>query len=274
MKRMKSPIQWFGGKQRMLPHILPLVPDHTVYVEPFFGGGSLYFAKDAAQVEVINDLNKEVVNFYRIIKQNPEQLKEELEYLLHSRESFVDAQTIYGNSHLFTEMQRAVAFYILANQSYSATMTQFGYSKSTSKATSIKSKINRLDVKELSQRLGRTTLESDDACKVIGRYDNPEAFFYLDPPYFNARVEPYFGKYTEADYRQLLELLSDLEGKFLLSGYNSEILDRFIKREGWDYKTVERKVNINHRKTVTKTEILVWNYQLRTEPMELPIIIK
>ena len=93
----KTPISYYGGKQSMLRHILPLIPAHKIYVEPFFGGGAVYWAKEPVKCEVINDTNMNVVNFYEVLKHNYFDLRKRVEATLHSRETYKKAMIIYDS---------------------------------------------------------------------------------------------------------------------------------------------------------------------------------
>lgn len=117
----------------MLKYILPIVPEHTTYTESFFGGGALFFVKEPAKCEVINDTNKEAVNFYSVIVKDFIGLQSEISSTLHSRSSFDDAKIINQHPHLFDETKRAWAFYTLCHQSFSCDMVSFGYEITGSK---------------------------------------------------------------------------------------------------------------------------------------------
>jgi DNA adenine methylase len=91
----KTPITYYGGKQKMLPYILPLIPEHKIYIEPFFGGGAVFWAKEPAKIEFINDSNSEVINFYRVLKFRFPELKKEIEATLHSEFQQKQARQIY-----------------------------------------------------------------------------------------------------------------------------------------------------------------------------------
>jgi DNA adenine methylase len=112
---------------------------------------------------------------------------------------------------------------------------------------------------EYADRLKYTQIECDDAIKIIQRYDSPETFFYLDPPYFNSDCGHYKG-YSEADYLKLLEALCSVKGKFLLSSYPSDLLLNFIKTKNWHFLEKNKKVNVSHRFQKQKTEMMVCNY--------------
>ncbi|MDO4782589.1 MAG: DNA adenine methylase [Capnocytophaga felis] len=111
----RTPISYYGGKQTMLPYILPLIPEHQIYVEPFFGGGAVFWAKQPAKSEIINDFNANVVNFYEVLKSDFEALKSLVEKTIVSRETYKSALVIYHSPFLFSAVKRAWAFWYATN---------------------------------------------------------------------------------------------------------------------------------------------------------------
>jgi len=108
-RSLKTPITYYGGKQKLAGVIVPLIPPHVVYAEPFAGGATIFFAKPPAKVEVLNDTNGELINFYRVISEKYNNLQKEIRQTLHSRKLYEDARVVYANPHLFSEVKRAWA---------------------------------------------------------------------------------------------------------------------------------------------------------------------
>ena len=129
IKKLVSPVTYYGGKSAMLKYILPLIPKHSLYCEPFFGGGALYFAKESSKVEVINDKNREVVNFFEQLKWHPRKLKKLIDSTLHARRQYNDAKLIYRHPHLFSNVQRAWAFWIVCNQGFSNSISGWHFQR-------------------------------------------------------------------------------------------------------------------------------------------------
>ena len=115
---MKTPVTYYGGKQRMLGIILPMIPEHQIFVEPFVGGGAVFFAKEPAKVELINDKNGEVVNFYNVVKTRFPELKALVDATLHSEKQQKEAKHIYFHPEAFDEVRRAWALWVLSHQSF------------------------------------------------------------------------------------------------------------------------------------------------------------
>jgi len=152
--KIRTPITYYGGKQMMARHIVPLIPPHKIYTEAFFGGGAIFFEKPPSEVEIINDLNGEVVNFYSVLTTDFWRLNELVQATLHSREQYEQAMVVYNNPKLFDPVKRAWAFWILTNQGYVAKIGSWGYDKQG------KSMVNRLETKKVEfDRAIRTRLE-------------------------------------------------------------------------------------------------------------------
>lgn len=262
----KTPISYYGGKQNMLRHILPVIPNHQIYTEAFFGGGAVFFAKEPATSEIINDANAMVINFYKVVQADFLSLKAKIEATLFSRATYTVALTIYKMPHLFTELQQAWAFYIATNMGFSSKIGSWGFDKYGKR---IKSFLNRkLNFDEsICDRLEHTQIECADAVRVITTYDCEDAFHYIDPPYIDTHMGHY-GGYTREDYKQLLETLSTLKGKFLLSGFPNDILVEYLQKNQWHIQSFEKlktasKATLGKPRTAKKTEVLVANYPLQ-----------
>ena len=255
---MKTPISYYGGKQTMLKYLLELIPVHTIYCEPFFGGGALFFAKPKSEVEIINDSNGEVINFFRVVKTRFAELQKEIKATLHSRELYKKAMVVYEHPEMFSDVKRAWAFWTLTNQGFASMIGSWGFGKTNSKERAIAHKREDF-TNAYANRLKMAQIESNDALKVIARADSKDTFFYVDPPYIGSDMGHYAG-YKEADYEKLLDALSKTKGKFLLSSYPSAVLSRFIKKHNWKVKRVEKFVAVTKHTDKKKTEMLVYNF--------------
>ncbi len=261
--RLKTPISYYGGKQRMLQHILPILPAHTSYVEPFCGGAAVFFAKPGSTVEVLNDTNGELINFYHVLQTRLPELRELVRTTLCSRKLHRQAQTIYRAPAGHDAVTRAWALWVLATQSFSCKLDgPWGFDKQrTTQSGKILRAKARFDPETYAQRLNNTQLECDDAPEVIRRHDHTGAFHYVDPPYCGSNCGHY-GGYTWEQYRALLERLEKVEGKFLLSSYPSELLAEFVARNGWHQIQVKKAVAVSQHTVKTKIEVLTANYPI------------
>lgn len=261
---MKTPISYYGGKQKMLSTILTKIPDHKLYCEPFLGGAAIFFGKEPSNVEVINDTNKELITFYRVCKDRFLELQSLVRVTLHSRKAHQDAHVISANPHLFTDVQRAWAVWVLSSQSFSAMLDgTWGYDKS--KRTTTKKISNKREqfTEDLAIRLQDAQIECADALYIIQSRDQADSFFYCDPPYYNSDCGHYDG-YSIDDFEALLKCLANIKGKFLLSSYPSPILMKFAKAHKWHMWSMETGVSVNNRSGYLKRkiEVLTANYPI------------
>lgn len=256
---MKTPITYYGGKQMLLKYILPLIPQHRVYCEPFFGGGAVLFAKPKSEVEIINDKNGEVINFFKVVKVKFPQLQKEIQGTLHSRELYKNAMVVYQNPELFDDVKRAWALWVVTNQGFASMIGAWGFGITPEKENSLFNKRNMF-VTDYADRLAKVQIEHNDALKVIDRADSKESFLYVDPPYIGSNMGHYKG-YSEEDYKLLLDKLGKLKGKFLLSSYPSPILSSYIKKYKWKVHKVEKSIAVTKHTDKKKIEMLVMNYE-------------
>jgi len=258
---MKTPVSYYGGKQLMSRYILPNIPDHTTYIEPFCGGAAIFFAKEKSKVEILNDTNKELINFYEVVQNDFVSLEKEIMISLHSRDLHRKAWTIYNNPDMFSKLKRAWAVWILSAQGFGGMISAtWGRDLTDNKSVKvIKNKRNNF-TEDYAIRLQDVSLESRDAIKVIKTSDFKEAFFYCDPPYYNADMGHYDG-YTIEDFEMLLKTLSNIEGRFLLSSYPSALLEQYKNEFKWHQFSVEMAVPISN-KGKRKVEVLTVNYEI------------
>lgn len=119
---MKTPVTYYGGKQMMCSKIIPLIPEHILYCEPFCGGAAIFWHKKPSELEVLNDTNRELINFYQVVKNNFISLEKEIRITLNSRDLYRQASVIYNNPDMFSEIKRAWALWVLSTQSFAASL--------------------------------------------------------------------------------------------------------------------------------------------------------
>jgi DNA adenine methylase len=262
---LKTPITYYGGKQMMCGKIVPLIPKHRLYCEPFAGGAAIYFAKEPSELEVLNNTNRELINFYKVVQNNFVELEKEIKITLNSRDLYRKASTVYNNPDMFSEVKRAWALWVMSSQSFGAQLDgSWGYDRGKNRTAKKVHNARESFTIELAERLQNTSIECADACYIIRGRDCADAFFYCDPPYYNACMGHYDG-YTLADFKELLETLSKIKGKFLLSSYPSEILDEYIEKYGWKSKTFDMRISVNAKadtKNQRKKEVITANYDI------------
>jgi DNA adenine methylase len=255
--RLKTPITYYGGKQKMSGIILPLMPEHKIYDEPFFGGGAVFRAKEPSRVEFINDHNAEVINFYRVLKHDFPALKRKIDATLHSEFQQKEAKAIYLNPSGHGKLDRAWALWVLSHQSFYSILTStWKCSKERSFGDQNRQRIEAF-TEAYANRLEHASVFCRDALDVIRKTDHEDAFHYVDPPYFNADMGHY-GGYTREDFVALLEVLSNIKGKFMLSSYPSDVLREYATQRRWCMKEYVMQRSAGGG---TKTEVLTMNYK-------------
>ncbi|PID66569.1 MAG: adenine methyltransferase [Gammaproteobacteria bacterium] len=215
-KTLRSPLRgWLGGKFQLANRIIPLIPEHTCYVEPFAGAAWVLFKKQPSKSEVINDINQDVINLYRMIKHHPDALCNELALALPSRNEF--ERLMLTPAETLTEIQRAARFLYIHRCSFGGKIykNHFGTAKTSPP------KFNPVSLQDelrlVHQRISRCFIECQDYTQVIQRYDGKDTFFYIDPPYWGCENDYGEKIFSPEDFKSLAELLIDAKGKFLMS---------------------------------------------------------
>lgn len=262
---------WYGGKYSHLDWLLPLLPMTTHFCEPFGGSAAVLINRAPAPVETYNDLDGEVVNFFRVLRDQKEALVEAIGLTPFSREEFELA--IYGNREGISHLERARRFYIRARQvrtglAQTASTGRWAHCLLTSRA-GMAGAVSRWlgsveDLPAIAQRLLRVQIEHDNAINVITRYDSKETLFYCDPPYpHDARRDSkaYAHEMTDRQHRELADLLRQVQGKVALSGYHCALMDQLYG----DWARVEAPEKYCHSVKTLRREVLWVNFELDTE---------
>ncbi len=256
MKDQALPIvPWIGGKRRLAKHILPLFPAHTCYVEPFCGAAALYFLKAPSKTEVINDINGELVNLYRVVKHHLEEFVRQFKWALVSRQIFKWLQDTPEET--LTDIQRAARFYYLQKQAFGGKVADHTFGTSTTSAP----RFNLLRIEEeLSMahlRLSRTVIEHMDWATCIERYDRPHTLFYCDPPYWG--TEGYGVEFGLDNYDRMAALARSIKGKMIISV--NDIPEMRAAFRGMTRMCVDIKYNLTVTGQVTpRKELVICNF--------------
>lgn len=268
--QVKTPIVYYGGKTAILPHLheMDLIDNvnYDNYTELFFGGGAFFFSKKQAKNETINDKLDIVINFYKQLRLNFSRLKKHIDATLISRSIHNEAlNLIRAHKKKFDvdKVKLAWAFWVCTNFAYSNKIGG-GYKFSNHMTVSVPQTLLKRKqnfTEHLVARIENAYIENEHWLCVANSRNTPKAFHYLDPPYCGADMGHYTGSFTWSDYRQLLEWCAyHCTGKFLLSNYNSEILDAFIKVHGWHKKEITHRIKAPRKSGAAKVEVLVSNY--------------
>lgn len=210
MSRVRPILRWPGGKSRMLKHILPAIPEHVCYCEPFAGGLAVLFAKPRSEVEIVNDANGDLVALYRNLQFHLPALMGELDWLFASRTNLHDFIAQPG----ITELQRAARFLLVNRTSFGGNMHSFGVAKTTGGGVAFDH--GRMDelIRQANKRLDKVVVEHLPYERCLENYDSRDSFFFLDPPYLNAKTKAYDG-WSEQHMREFRGRLRGLKGKWM-----------------------------------------------------------
>ncbi len=250
---LNPPINRMGGKSRIRKRIINIFPEHTCYVEPFFGAGWVFFGKEKSEVEVINDVDKELINLFKMLKEHPEEVERVLQYEVVSRDRFESYKK--ANIEDMTEIQRAVRYLYVINTSFASKGVSFGYGALKKPCQ----KIFNQDFNKLRERLMNTYVENKNAFDVIERYDRPGTLFFCDPPYLD--TTGYQDKFTLEDHIILRDILSNIQGKFILTINDHERIRELYK--DFYIEEVEVMYSISREKEARKgyRELIIRNYE-------------
>lgn len=210
---MIGPLAYIGGKRRLADRIIEIFPKHTAYVEAFAGGAQVLFRKDPSAVEVLNDLNGDVVNFFRICQRHHEELLRYLKFTLVSRKWFALFEA--ENPEALTDVERAARFFYLQKSAFAGLVVRQRYRCLVKQPPGFN--LERLPevLEDVHRRLARVQIECLPYADILERFDRPTTLFYLDPPYWGRKL--YKFNFTDNDFASLAERLQQLGGKFILS---------------------------------------------------------
>lgn len=249
---MPNPIiPWIGGKRRLAKSILPLIPAHDCYCEPFCGAAAIFFLKQPSPTEVINDINSELVNLYRVVRHHLEEFIRQFKWSLISREIYKWLQDTPVQT--LTDIQRAARFYYLQKLAFGGKVS----SQTFGTAATSPPRLNLLRIEEdLSTahlRLARTCVEHLDWHRCIIKYDRPTTLFYLDPPYW--QTEGYGVPFPLDQYQAMADLLRTIKGKAILS--INDHPDMRIIFDGFSMQTVDLSYIVGGVKNRTTSRELI-----------------
>jgi DNA adenine methylase len=210
---MVGPLPYIGGKNRLAKKIISMLPEHTTYVEAFAGGAQVLFHKSPSNVEVLNDLDFDIVNFYRVCQWHYEEFVRYLRFSLASRK--LHELHVKSNPATLTDIQRAGRFFYLQKNSFGGLILKQKFHYGISQPSNYNPERIPEIIEKTHKRLARVQIESLPYEQVLEKYDRPATFFYLDPPYWGPKL--YKFNFTENDFVVLAERLARLKGKFILS---------------------------------------------------------
>lgn len=260
---------WYGGKYSHLDWILPYLPDAYHYCEPFAGSGAILLNRRPSPIETYNDLDGEVVNFFKVLRDSKDELIEKIALTPFSREEFANACCIDPD---LSSTERARRFYIRARQvrtglAQTATIGRWANCKNTSRSgmSGVVSRwlggIEQLDT--IAERLLRVQIENRPALEAIQLYDSPSTLFYCDPPYIHSTrgdSNAYSYEMSDEEHIQLASILNKITGKVAISNYDCPLMDELYPKGKWT-KIMGEKKTIHSTKDI-RQEVLWINYPI------------
>lgn len=233
----RPPVRYVGGKWKLAEWIISFFPPHDHYVEPFCGGASVLFRKYPSGIETINDLNSDVVNFFRVLRERPDALIAALELTPYAREEMELACYGEASSDPVEQARRFAVRAAMSRGGYQGGRTGWRYiTNSHGRSSRVVREWNDLSRFAFAvNRLRNVQIEHDDALAVIRRFDTPKTLFYVDPPYVlssrSERRTRYECDMDDHGHRALADVLRDVQGAVVLSGYASALYDELYA--GW-----------------------------------------
>lgn len=206
-------LPWIGGKRRLSKYIIPLFPEHTCYVEPFCGAAALYFMKEPAKVEVLNDVNGDLINLYRVVKHHLEEFVRQFKWSLTSRQIFDWMQIT--PSETLTDIQRAAKFFYLQKLAFGGKVNKQTFGTATTSTPRLNLLRLEEDLSAAHLRLSATLVEHQNWEDCIKRYDRIHTLFYCDPPYYG--TEGYGVEFGLEQYDRLAYFAKHMQGKMIIS---------------------------------------------------------
>lgn len=255
-------LKYPGSKWNIAGQIVNLIPEHHSYVEPYFGSGAVLFNNPASDIETINDLDSEVTNLFQCVQKDSERLARLVMTTPFSREEYEKqfegkAETLYASS-----FQRAAGFLIRCWQGHGFRTNGYkvGWKNDVVGRERAYALWNWYRLPEwiidIAERLRKVQIENRPAIEVIKRFDYPDVFMYLDPPYIlgSRTGKQYMHEMTDADHEELLKTILLSKAKIMISGYETEMYNDYLK----DWRKETFSSCAEHGKP--RTEVVWMNY--------------
>jgi DNA adenine methylase len=259
---------WYGGKFSHLDWLLPLLPSCHHYCEPFGGSGAVLINRSPSPVETYNDMDGEVVNFFRVLREKKDELLYQIGMTPFSREEFLKAIETNGNGRFLSDVEQARRFFVRARQvrtglAQTASIGRWANCLNTSRA-GMAGAVSRwlgsvAGLEFIAARLLRVQIENDSAINIITRYDSSETLFYCDPPYpheSRGDSKAYSYEMSDADHVNLSCVLHNAKGKVAVSGYDCDLMRELYKE--WRIHKEKAKKALSIKKE--RQEVLWTNY--------------
>ncbi len=250
------PAAWMGGKRKLAKTISRRIAGvkHRSYVEPFIGMGGVFFRRAyQAQSEVINDINGDLINLFRILQRHYPQFMDVLKFQIASRREF--ARLIKMDPATLTDLERAARFLYLQRLSFGGKVA--GQSFGTSPGTPGRFNVTKLEpmLADVHERLAGVMIENLPWDELIGKYDTADTLFYLDPPYWDCESDYGKGIFSKSDFRKMAKLLAGIKGRFLLSINDVPQIREIF--DGFEFQEVTLKYDMGQGAGTPARELII-----------------
>lgn len=268
--------QYYGGKNSHLKHILPMIPDHDDYFEPFAGSLAVLLNKKSSKGEVANDIDKNIYNFFVTLRDHSDDFLGRLELTRYSRDEFALAATTLSNASYRDDIERARCFFVVMRMSLNHNLRSLLPSNFRSpihvapgRRVALGSEFPNA-VEKLApvvERLKNVAFENKDALKLLEVYQRKEhdtCFIYCDPPYANESLQnkdPYTNAFPVEKQIDLLDLLVNMPQKVMISGYYSDLYMDYLHK--WNIKKWDSVATVGQVNKSPRVEYLWMNYDIR-----------
>lgn len=251
---MATPIiPWLGGKRRLAKPILEKFPAHSCYVEAFAGAAAIFFSKEPSEVEVLNDINGELVNLYRVVQHHFEEFVRQFKWAISSRQVFEWEQR--KDPETLTDIQRAARFYYLQKHAFGGRVDGQSYGTATTSGPRLNLLRLEEDLSQAHLRLYAVQVENLPWQEVIRRYDRPHTLFYLDPPYW--QTEGYGVEFGFDQYHNMAELARTVQGSMVISINDHPDIRRVF--DGLEHEELGITYTVGGGSGSHAKELLFWN---------------
>ncbi len=256
-QEIKTILKYPGAKNRIADWIVSFIPEHKVYLEPFFGGGAVFFHKQKSRIETINDLDNNVYTFFKVLRDKPEELIWRLRYTPYGRTEYYGAFEAAQD-----EIEAARRFAVKCWQGFSCSNVYKNGFRSSQQGSSPQTTKHWIELPDrlewAAERLKQAQIENLPATELLQRYDTEDVFIYLDPPYLHETRKNYLYRHemTDTEHIVLLEMARNHPGKVLISGYENEMYNAVLS--GWNKAHKATQAEFGFK----RVETLWFNYDL------------
>lgn len=260
---MPQPIvPWLGGKRRLADRIFKFFPNsHTCYVEPFAGGAALFFLKTPSEVEVLNDINGDLINLYRVVQNHLEEFVRQFKWALSSRRVFEWLKVTRPET--LTDIQRAARFYYLQQSAFGGKIDGQSYGTATTSPPGL----NLLRIEETLSaahlRLANAYIEHLPWNECVAKYDRPHTLFFMDPPYWE--TEGYGVDFPWEQYLALRQALGTIAGKAIVTLNDHPAIRALF--DGFHMERADHTYTVGGgAKAKDVGEVLIFSWDVTAEP--------